>query len=106
MIHMVLKIIGLDCIDCALKIETALNKEQKYRDVKVDQINNTISLKASEAIDISAIKKIVQMIEPSIEDIVEETNIAKYTYFMNGLDCADCANKLEAKLNKQNYIDA
>lgn len=102
---MVLKIIGLDCIDCALKIETALNKEQKYRDVKVDQINNTISLKASEAIDISAIKKIVQMIEPSIEDIVEETNIAKYTYFMNGLDCADCANKLEAKLNKQNYIE-
>ncbi len=100
---MILKIKGLDCANCALKIENKLKEDPRLSNVHVDFVKQAISFDMEDDVNLDEIKQKVIDVEDDITFLDNQT--AKYTYFLNGLNCADCVSKLEAKLNKQDYIE-
>ena len=78
---MKLKIKGLDCGYCALKIEEELKKDDRIKDAKVDFISQTITYRSDVAL--SEIKKVIKQLEPGLE-FIDDMN--KYTINFTGLD--------------------
>lgn len=95
-----LKISGMSCASCAVKIEKNLNKLEGVKKVSV----NLASEKASVEYDDSLIS--VEKLEDTIKklgyDIIKEEKPArnKVNLKLTGMSCASCAAKIEKKLNK------
>lgn len=100
---MILKVKGLDCASCALKIEESLKKDSQLNDVRVDYLKESISFNSNNAIDLDNIKKKILDIDSNI--VFLNNKKEKHTYYLSGMDCASCALKLEDKLNKQSFIE-
>lgn len=106
---------GLDCANCAGKIETKVNE---IGDVKIATMNFVTKTLVIEVQDVHKIeevieetKKIVNKFEPHV--IVKEKMIdklSKKALILMGLACASCASKIESKIQelkgvKHAYID-
>lgn len=100
---MKLKIKGLDCANCALKIEGSLKKETDLTNIVVDFVNQTISYEGT--IEVAKVKEIVTKIEPDVI-FLDDNHIKKYTYQLSGLSWASCAAKIERKLNADASINS
>lgn len=58
---------NLDCANCARKIEEALNKDSRFKNVVVNFNTSRVSLEANENVDISILNEIVKKIEPEVD---------------------------------------
>lgn len=114
---------GLDCANCANKIEARVNKLEQVEEASVNFSLARMNVKLKDETDkenvINDISQIVKELEPDVE-ISEYTKIAQplkntdsnnsskmiseIKLFLEGLDCANCANKIEAKVNKLEYV--
>ena len=90
---------GLECANCSGKIETEINKI-KGVNATINFMTKTLSIEAEDGQDLEVILKqvnsIIKKIEPDV--IVKEKIInksAKKTLILMGLDCANCAAKIE-----------
>ena len=116
---------GLDCANCANKIEEKVNKLQEVNEANVNFSMGFIVIEKKDNIDkdelIIKVKEIVNKLEPHV--IVEEVDGNKKSHSNNlknrgcghnhehedkgnyiklllkGLDCANCAGKIEKKVN-------
>lgn len=61
---------NLDCANCARKIEEALDKDSRFKNVIVNFNTSRISLEANEDVGVSVLNEIVKKIEPEV-DIIE-----------------------------------
>ena len=58
---------NLDCANCARKIEEALNKDERFKNVVVNFNTSRVSFEASETVDVSVINEIVKRVEPEVD---------------------------------------
>lgn len=94
-----IKITGLDCGHCAMHLEEQLNKDKRLKDVKVDFVNASIYYSGD--ISLNDLASLISSIEKDVW-IVDDN---KYVYYLEGLDCANCANEFESILNKQDFVN-
>lgn len=92
---------GLDCANCAMKIENGVKGISGVSNCSVNFVTKTLTLETeqtqSEAI-VSEAKKKVKMLEPHIN--VQEKGSSIRTLYLKGLDCANCATKIEQNVGR------
>ncbi len=115
---------GLDCANCAAKIEERIANIKGIKEVSISFATRTLSLEYQEddTQDIfSEVLQCIQEVEPSIQCISKE-HVKTHTHASSGecscdhgsmklrlvgLDCANCAAKIEAQVNSlPNVINA
>ncbi|MDH8001270.1 heavy metal translocating P-type ATPase [Bacillus cereus] len=97
---------GLDCANCALKIENGVKGIQGVTSCSVNFVTKTLTLETdsvqAETV-IADAKKKVKILEPDI-NVQEKGNAKKGTFtctlYLKGLDCANCAMKIEQGVGK------
>lgn len=91
---------GLDCYDCAQKIESKIKKISSLDSIQLNFITKKISVahateyKREEIIE--QIQKIVHTYEPHVKVILVQN---EKRYALEGLGCASCAAKIETKVS-------
>ncbi len=86
---------GLDCPNCAAKMERELRKIQGLEDVSVNF--SSLSVELPESFESKA-RAIITGIEPEV--IMERKVENTVRCSLDGLDCANCAAKIESELRK------
>jgi len=74
---------GLDCANCATKIEDALNKEESFNNVKVSFTKNKLTLETEIQDHFKKMEKLIKKIEP---DVILFKNEIKEEYKINKLN--------------------
>ncbi|MDF2802644.1 MAG: cadA [Anaerocolumna sp.] len=94
---------GLDCANCASKIETEVAKIKGVNLSAMNFVNKTLTIETEYTNDFQDILKkvneIVNKFEPDV--VVREkviTKSDKKVVLLIGLDCANCASKIETKV--------
>jgi len=101
-----LLLLGLDCANCANKIETKLKDLRGIRNVSVDYVNRKLKFdlenKNKYPEVLKEIEKVIKAIEPDVEiqEEVKKKNKNKVEIIMKGLHCASCATKIEDNVKK------
>jgi len=98
---------GLDCADCALKIENKIKGHDNFESVHLNFLNKTIAyqVKAGNVEEnFNIVKNIVQRFEPHVKVLKEskattDENVKVKKFILNGLVCANCATKIERKIS-------
>jgi len=93
---------GLDCANCAAKIEHEVNELNGVK-ANMNFMNKTLTLETESNTDymsvLEQVKSIVRKHEPDV--VVKEKSVnkgAKKVLILEGLDCANCAAKIEAQI--------
>ncbi|MGL5869126.1 heavy metal translocating P-type ATPase [Clostridium chrysemydis] len=111
---------GLDCANCAGKIENIVNN---FDEVKEASINFSFKLliisydeeKITEKELIDKVTKVVNELEPQVKVMkykiasnkkVNNKPKSKIKLTLEGLDCAHCASKIEEKVNSLNNVES
>jgi Cd2+/Zn2+-exporting ATPase len=96
---------GLECANCAMKIEAKVNELKGVKQASLNFATKVLSVEVDNTINandiFSLVNKIVKDIEPDV--IVKEKNIKRTiekTLILMGLDCVNCAGKIEAETRK------
>ncbi len=94
---------GLDCGDCANKLEKGMRQQNGIIDVKVNFATAKMKVTYHHSIIQSAdILKVVSSFGYKghlLNDTSKQSNYTKSVFDISGLDCGDCANKLEKHLS-------
>lgn len=95
---------GLDCANCAQKIENGVKLIEGVSDCSVNFVTKSLLMETDDKqVDavVAEAKKKVKTLEPQIT-IREKnhTNTVERTLYLNGLDCANCAAKIETEIGK------
>lgn len=97
----------LSCANCAAKIESKVNKLQEVKEASLNFVTKELKVNVNDETNsnelIKTIKKIVRETEDGVEvcELTPEENIV---CSIDGLDCANCAAKIEVQLNKTDGI--
>lgn len=111
---------GLDCANCAGKIENIVNN---FDEVKEASINFSFKLliisydeeKITEKELIDKVTKVVNELEPQVKVMKykiasnkksNKDSKSKIKLTLEGLDCANCAGKIEEKVNNLSNVDS
>ncbi|MFZ7947224.1 MULTISPECIES: heavy metal translocating P-type ATPase [Bacillaceae] len=92
---------GLDCANCAMKIENGVKKVNGVSAASVNFVNKTLTLETDleqETAVVTEVKKKVKSLEPHIhpqEKGRTRKGSTTRTLYLKGLDCANCAAKIE-----------
>lgn len=95
---------GLDCANCAMKIEKGIGNLEGVSSCSVNFATKTMVLeteKNKEGHVVTEAKQLVTKLEPHIK-VREEQNkkSVKEVLVLNGLDCANCALKIETNVKE------
>ena len=98
---------GLDCANCAAKIEAKLNRMPQIEEATITFASKQLRVSAK---DHTGLLAQMQQVVDSVEDGVTLSPRAKKgsstkTYILEGLDCANCAAKIEKRLNILEGVD-
>jgi Cd2+/Zn2+-exporting ATPase len=88
-------LVGLDCPNCAAKIERELRKVKGLENISVNF--NSLSVELPENMETQA-RAVITRVEPDIK--LERGKEATVRCSLDGLDCANCAAKIETELKK------
>lgn len=93
-----LKLCGLDCAECAAKLEKKLARTPGVESVRVSFGTGKLTVRHT-----LSLNKIISLVEEAgyaveQEDPILSETIELSTYQIQGLDCADCAGKLKTRL--------
>ena len=92
---------GLDCPDCASKLEKSISHLEGVAWVSVNYASGKMWVEfESEVVTISEISTTIQHLGYSIKDIGEEIGEDRSIFQISGMDCPDCASKLERRISK------
>lgn len=97
---------GLDCANCAMKIEKSVNGIQSITSCNVNFATKTLTMEMDKAKEIDTIEEArrnIHRLEPHI-NILEKgrkaRNTHNHTLYLDGLDCANCAAKIEKSVGE------
>ena len=95
----------LDCADCANKIQQELSKNENLKNVTVN-FNTLKLIYETDILTKDDVEKIVQSVEPEVTltEVNEKSVVKKYEFILKDLDCADCANKIQQELSKNESL--
>nr|WP_288054081.1 heavy metal translocating P-type ATPase [Caloranaerobacter azorensis] len=106
---------GLDCANCAAKIEAKINELSDVKTANLNFITKTLTIEISDEDKMDSVilktKDIIKKMEPHVivkEKIIEK--VSKKVLVLMGLMCASCSSKIEERVRKINgvknaYID-
>ncbi|QNU65750.1 cadmium-translocating P-type ATPase [Ruminiclostridium herbifermentans] len=96
---------GLNCAQCANKIEQKVSRISNVNSASVNFISKTLTIETGHIEKIDEILKqaneIILRLEPNV--IIKEKDTEKMSqkvFKVIGLDCANCASKIEKEINK------
>ncbi|UOY92468.1 cadmium-translocating P-type ATPase [Ectobacillus sp. JY-23] len=95
---------GLDCANCAAKIENGVGQLDGISSCAVNFVNKTLTIEADAAradAVVTDVKQLVHKLEPHITATEPGQ---KATFFLNGLDCANCALKIETQVKELPHV--
>lgn len=100
---------GLDCANCAQKIETKVGELEGIESASMNFVTKTLTIRPKEGVNeeglVEKIKDIVKKHEPHV--IVRDKNAVKTcirTFILEGLGCANCGAKMEREIKNLNGI--
>ena len=101
---------GLDCAACAGKIEDLTRELEGVDSANLDFVSKKLRmdlLASRESIIVSDVKEIVNKLEPDVVVIDEDARSKRKesTLLLKGLDCADCASKIEKQVRDIEGVD-
>ncbi|MEI4803329.1 heavy metal translocating P-type ATPase [Bacillus sp. FJAT-51639] len=95
---------GLDCANCAMKIEKGVGELEDVSSCSVNFVTKTMTVETAKQNEEHVVKEVTQLVnklEPHIHVKEEQkTRAAKETFILEGLDCANCAMKIETKVGE------
>ncbi|MGG0729721.1 heavy metal translocating P-type ATPase [Bacillus paramycoides] len=95
---------GLDCANCAMKIEKGVGNIEGVTSCSVNFATKTMLLETPQNKEnqvVTEAKQLVTRLEPHIKVQEEQkTKAAKEVFILEGLDCANCAMKIETKVKE------
>ena len=96
---------GLDCANCAAKMETQIKNLARVSNASVDFVSKKLTIEVADEKDFNGIIEeataIVKKIEPDVKVVnAEKSKGNKSVVLLEGLDCANCAAKIEAEVKK------
>ncbi|PES85395.1 cadmium-translocating P-type ATPase [Bacillus cereus] len=95
---------GLDCANCAMKIEKGVGNIEGVTSCSVNFATKTMLLETPQNKEnqvVTEAKQLVTKLEPHIKVQEEKkTKVAKEVFILEGLDCANCAMKIENKVKE------
>jgi Cd2+/Zn2+-exporting ATPase len=96
---------GLDCANCAAKIETQIKNLAGVSNAAVDFVSKKLTIEVANEKGFNGIIEeataIVKKIEPDVKVVNSEKSKGnKSVVLLEGLDCANCAAKIEAEVKK------
>lgn len=95
---------GLDCANCAMKIEKGVGELDGVASCSVNFVTKTMTVetaKQNEKHIVMEAKQLVNQLEPHIHVKEEQkTKTKKEIFVLEGLDCANCAMKIETKIKE------
>lgn len=101
---------GLDCANCAMKIEKGVSGIQGVYSCSVNFVTKTLTLETDSAQEehvIADTKKKVAHLEPHISvKEKEKKRSVKQSFYLKGLDCANCAMKIEKGVSQLEGISS
>jgi Cd2+/Zn2+-exporting ATPase len=92
---------GLDCASCATKIENGVKGVDGVSFCSVNFATQTLTLEAEKEEVVAEAKQIVKKLEPHIhikEKTKRTSSSNKQIFLLKGLDCANCASKIDAQV--------
>lgn len=95
---------GLDCANCAAKIEDKLKADPRYKTVTLNLMTKTLAVetKDAEPISIDAVREIVHRYEPHV--VVQAKDVRVVRFAIVGIVCANCAAKIERALAQEPFL--
>lgn len=91
---------NMDCANCAAKVERKLNALPEIGKATLTYATKKLRIVADDPEKaLEAAKKCISEAEPEWELIVPQATGSAKTYIVEHMDCANCAAKLEAKIN-------
>lgn len=97
-----IKISGMDCADCAIKIEKAVSRAKGVESAEASFVESILKMKVDQSeYDKKEIKRIVQRLGYSVEN---EGKNHSLRLFVEGMDCANEVAIIEKKLAKDEGI--
>ncbi|MCP2618821.1 HAD-IC family P-type ATPase [Candidatus Aminicenantes bacterium AC-335-A11] len=91
-----LKIKGIDCADCAIKIEKAVSKIKGVKSAQVSFINSTIKIEVdSSRFNKKNVEKAIKKLGYSVE---HKEKISSLRLYIEGMDCSEETKIIEKKL--------
>ncbi|MDO5715942.1 MAG: heavy metal translocating P-type ATPase [Tissierellia bacterium] len=99
---------GLNCINCAGKIEDKIRKLPYIQDTNYDMSRQKMMIQTTSE-NFDEMQEEFQKIADSIEDGVQVEQYlvkgqVKHTFYFRGLNCTHCAGKIEKSINDLPYI--
>ncbi|KIV62565.1 Lead, cadmium, zinc and mercury transporting ATPase [Bacillus mycoides] len=95
---------GLDCANCAMKIEKGVGNIEGVTSCSVNFATKTMLLETPQNKEnqvVTEAKQLVTKLEPHIKVQEEQkTKLVKEVFVLEGLDCANCAMKIENKVKE------
>ncbi|EJP83090.1 heavy metal translocating P-type ATPase [Bacillus cereus] len=99
---------GLDCANCAMKIEKGVGNIEGVASCSVNFATKTMLLETPQNKEnqvVTEAKQLVTKLEPHIKVQEEQkTKSVKEVFVLEGLDCANCAMKIENKVKEMPTI--
>lgn len=92
---------GLDCADCAAKLEKKISQLDGVKSAKVNFGASKLTVEHS--ISNNRIMKAVEEAGYGVENA--DLKLKESVFRLTGLDCADCAAKLEKKFSAQPWVE-
>ncbi|HZD59570.1 MAG TPA: heavy metal translocating P-type ATPase, partial [Anaerolineae bacterium] len=93
---------GLDCPDCALKVEKAIKKIPGVKEAAVNFTASNLSLKYDSSLSLH--DTVFSRVRDFGYDVGTPEELRKSVFRIKGLDCPDCAAKLERKVSGLNGV--
>ncbi|MBI5374318.1 MAG: cadmium-translocating P-type ATPase [Candidatus Schekmanbacteria bacterium] len=98
--HEDLELTGLDCPDCASKVEKSINNMKGIEWCSVNYATSKMFVEfMGDTVSLSEITSAVHSFGYDIRDAGTSTTDRKMVFNIRGMDCADCAAKLEKQMN-------
>ncbi|MCD8028567.1 MAG: cadmium-translocating P-type ATPase [Erysipelotrichaceae bacterium] len=115
--HFTYEIHDLDCANCAQKVEDMLNKRDDIDECTINFASGLMFVGSKNEIDIHELEKAIQKMEPEVtlskkeihqidneRDLRNLNGKGTVAYHIAGLDCANCALKVEDAIKKMPQV--
>lgn len=94
---------GLDCANCAEKMEKAISSIQGVDFVQINFLKQELQIDVSQDNTMEKVFTCIKSIEPDVK-LYELSDEEMLTFYLEGLDCANCAQKIESYIKQMKHV--
>ncbi len=105
----VYQIKGLDCANCAAKVEKALSQIDGFEDVSLNFMKERLTI-VTDRLDVKEVAMAcIQKVESGVTltelPALKKTTSSQRVFLLEGIDCANCARKIEQRTAKLDKVE-